>query len=114
MGYGPGFALYTVLGGMACYSGLQLWKIYCGLDSARYPMRNYGDVGFRIFGKSARIFINALQSIQFYLNVTLCITQNGQGLAQMAVGKNGKGFLCCEFDHLHSGFTKLTAPSHCR
>ena len=113
MGYGPGLALYIVFAGMAVYSGIQLWKQFIGLDSPRYPMRNYGDVAFRIYGKSARIFINALQSIQFYLNVTLCITQNGQGLAQMAVGKNGKGFLCCESDRLHPAHERLTNTSHC-
>ena len=58
MGYGPGFGLYTAFGIMACYSGLQLWQIFVGLDSTRYPMRNYGDVAFRIFGKPARIGVN--------------------------------------------------------
>jgi hypothetical protein len=94
MGYGPGAALYTVFGGMAFYSGLQLWKIFIGLDSTRYPMRNYGDVAFRVFGKYARLVVNVLQSFQFLLNVTLLIESNGQGLAQMAAGANGNGFLC--------------------
>lgn len=94
MGYGPGFALYTVFGIMACYSGLQLWRIFVGLDSTRFPMRNYGDVAFRVFGSWARILVNVLQSFQFFLNVSLLITSNGQGLAQMAAGVNGKGFLC--------------------
>lgn len=94
MGYGPGFALYTVFGIMAAYSGMQLWKIFVGLDSTRFPMRNYGDVAFRIFGSWARIGVNVLQSFQFFLNVALLITSNGQGLAQMAQGENGKGFLC--------------------
>jgi hypothetical protein len=43
MGYGPGFALYTVFGGFAAYSGIQLWQIFVGLDSTRFPLRNYGD-----------------------------------------------------------------------
>lgn len=94
MGYGPGFALYTVFGLMACYSGLQLWRIFVGLDSTRFPMRNYGDMAFRVFGSWARILVNVLQSFQFFLNVSLLITSNGQGLAQMVVGLNGKGFLC--------------------
>lgn len=94
MGYGPGIALYTVFGGLACYSGLQLWRIFVGLDSTRYPMRNYGDVAFRIYGKSARICVNVLQSFQFFLNVSLIIESNGQGLAQMALGANGKGYIC--------------------
>jgi hypothetical protein len=94
MGFGPGFALYTVFGLMAGYSGMQLWKIFIGLDSTRYPMRNYGDVAFRIYGAWARIGVNVLQSFQFFLNIVLLIESNGQGLAQMAVGKSGNGFLC--------------------
>lgn len=96
MGYGPGIALYVVFGGMAFYSGLQLWKQFCGLDSPRYPMRNYGDLGFRVFGNWARLIINVLQSCQFFLNVTLLIESSGQGLQQMAAGKNGNGVLCCK------------------
>ncbi|CAI7635188.1 hypothetical protein N7533_004642 [Penicillium manginii] len=94
MGYGPGFALYTAFGAMACYSGMQLWHMFVGLDSTRFPMRNYGDVAFRIFGSWARIVVNFLQSFQFFLNVALLITSNGQGLAQMAAGVGGNGFLC--------------------
>ncbi|KGO74709.1 Amino acid transporter, transmembrane [Penicillium italicum] len=94
MGFGPGAILYTVFGVMACYSGMQLWRIFVGLDSTRFPMRNYGDVAFRIYGHWARIFVNVLQSFQFFLNVALLIVSNGQGLAQMAIGANGHGFLC--------------------
>lgn len=94
MGYGPGFALYTVFGALAYYSGMQLWKIFVGLDSTRYPMRNYGDVAFRIYGNWARVGVNFLQSFQFFLNVALIITSSAQGLAQMAAGANGNGFLC--------------------
>ena len=94
MGYGPGAALYTAFGLMAFYSGLQLWKIFIGMDSTRYPMRNYGDVAFRIFGPTARIVVNVLQSFQFFLNICLLIESNGQGLAQMAKGKSGNGYLC--------------------
>jgi hypothetical protein len=94
MGYGPGFALYTSFGVLAYYSGMQLWKMFVGLDSTRYPMRNYGDVAFRIYGNWARVGVNFLQSFQFFLNVALIITSSGQGLAQMAVGASGNGFLC--------------------
>ncbi len=54
-----------------------------------------GDLAFRLFGNWARMVCTILQSFQFFLNVALCIVANGQGLAQMAVGKNGNGFLCC-------------------
>lgn len=94
MGYGPGMILYTVFAIMAWYSGMQLWKCFIGLDSTRYPMRNYGDLAFRIFGNWARQGVNVLQSFQFFLNVTLLIVGNGQGLVQMAAGVGGNGYLC--------------------
>lgn len=102
MGYGPGAALYTSFGLMAFYSGLQLWKQFVGLDSPRYPLRNYGDLAFRIFGNWARLLVNALQSFQFFLNVALLIVSNGQGLAQMAIGKNGNGYICCKSERSES------------
>ncbi|KAF1957239.1 hypothetical protein CC80DRAFT_40790 [Byssothecium circinans] len=94
MGYGPGFALYTVFGGLAGYSGIQLWQIFIGLDSTRYPVRNYGDLAFRVFGTWARYLASILQSFQFFMNVALIIVTSGQSLAQIATGINGTGFLC--------------------
>ncbi|OAG09390.1 uncharacterized protein CC84DRAFT_1255453 [Paraphaeosphaeria sporulosa] len=94
MGYGPGFALYTVFGGLALYSSLQLWQMFIGLDSTRYPLRNYGDLAFRIYGNWARYLFNILQMFQFFLMVALITESNGQGLAQMAAGKSGAGVLC--------------------
>ena len=96
MGYGPGFALYTVFGALSTYSGLQLWQMFVGLDSTRYPLRNYGDMAFRIYGNWARTIMNVLQSFQFFLNVTLIIESNGAALSQMSAGKSQTGFLCCE------------------
>ena len=89
-----GITLYVVFGAMAFYSGIQLWWQFTGLDSPRYPMRNYGDLGFRLYGKWARTLINILQSCQFFLNVTIIIEASGQGLQQMAAGVNGTGVLC--------------------
>jgi hypothetical protein len=94
MGYGPGFALFTVFGGLSCYSGLQMWKVYMCMDSTRFPLRNYGDAAFRVYGAWARILVNLLQVFQLLLNVVQIIVNNGQGLAQMAVGKDGKGYIC--------------------
>jgi hypothetical protein len=94
LGYGPGAALYIVFGFLAAYSGLQLHRIFVGLDSTKFPIRNYGDLAFRIFGGPARIGFNVLQSFQFFLGVVLLIVSSAQGLAQMAAGPNQKGFLC--------------------
>ncbi|KAF2451894.1 hypothetical protein P171DRAFT_515817 [Karstenula rhodostoma CBS 690.94] len=94
MGYGPGFALYTVFGSLALYSSLQLWQMFIGLDSTRYPLRNYGDLAFRVYGNRARYLFNILQMFQFFLMVALITESNGQSLAQMAAGSSGTGFLC--------------------
>lgn len=107
MGYGPGFALYTVFGGFACYSGIQLWQMFLGLDSTKYPLRNYGDLAFRVFGKWARYLFNILQTFQFFLMVALLTESNGQGLAQMAAGKKGTGFLCCTFRTLSFSYEQV-------
>ena len=66
---------------MAGYSGYLLWKIYLGLDSYEFPLRNYGDLGFRIFGSPARHAINILQSLQLCLICGQVIIQNGQGIS---------------------------------
>ncbi|GAB7363018.1 hypothetical protein MBLNU230_g3312t1 [Neophaeotheca triangularis] len=94
LGYGPGAALYAVFGFMAFFSGLQLHNQFLGLDSEKYPVKNYGDLAYRIFGGWARHVVNVLQSLQFFLNVTLLIVSKGQGLAQLAKGPSGNGFLC--------------------
>jgi amino acid transporter len=54
----------------------------------------FTSTGFRVYGNWARIIINVLQSFQFFLNVVLLIESNGQGIAQMAAGINGKGKIC--------------------
>jgi hypothetical protein len=94
LGYGPGVALYTVFAGFATFSGYLLWKQFLGLDSARYPIIGYGDLAYRIYGRTFRHLVNILQSTQFFLNVTILIVANGQSLAQLALGPSGNGFLC--------------------
>ncbi|KAK3669944.1 hypothetical protein LTR78_010195 [Recurvomyces mirabilis] len=94
MGYGPGTGLYVSFGVLACYSGAQLYQMFLGLDSTKYPLRNYGDLAFRLYGNWARVGVNVLQSFQFFMNVALLIVGNGQGLQQMAAGANGTGFIC--------------------
>lgn len=94
LGYGPGVALYTVFAAFAFISGYLVWHQFLGLDSAKYPMIGYGDLGFRIYGRPMRHFFNILQSLQFFLNVTLLIISTGQGLVQLAAGPSGTGYLC--------------------
>lgn len=58
--------------------------MFLKLDSDRYPMRTFGDLGYRIYGTWTRHGMNILQSIQLFFNVGVIIIGNGQGLSQMA------------------------------
>lgn len=84
MGWGPGIALFTVFAGLAIYSGYLLWDTFMGLDSYQYPIRSFGDLGFRLYGPWMRYLINSLQSIQLLLNVGLIVISNGEALSQVA------------------------------
>ncbi|ORY92825.1 transmembrane amino acid transporter protein-domain-containing protein [Leucosporidium creatinivorum] len=87
LGFLPGIAVYTVLGVVACYTGLLLWKMYMGLDSDRYPVRGYGDLAEKIVGGWARHTVNILQSVQLIFNVAVVILGNGQSLSQISHGR---------------------------
>jgi hypothetical protein len=76
--------MYFFLGVMAFFAGWQIWRMFLKLDSDRYPMRTFGDLGFRIFGTNTRHAMNILQSIQLIFNVGVIILGNGQGLSQMS------------------------------
>lgn len=64
------FLKYVVVGVMALYTGLILWRLFVRLDSERYPLRSYGDMAERLFGRAARHVVNVLQSIQLVVNVS--------------------------------------------
>ncbi|TPX14553.1 uncharacterized protein E0L32_005245 [Thyridium curvatum] len=84
MGWGPGIALYTVFAALAGYSGYLLWDIFMGLDSYEYPVRSFGDLGYRLYGPWMRYLFNFLQAIQLLLNVGLIVISNGEALSQAA------------------------------
>ncbi|KAI0094160.1 transmembrane amino acid transporter protein-domain-containing protein [Irpex rosettiformis] len=85
VGYVPGVILYLIMGGVACYTGLILWKLFCALDSEHYPVRTYADLGERIFGTWFKNLCTVLQSLQLIINVgTICLS-NAQSVAQIAV-----------------------------
>lgn len=69
---------YTLLFILAVLGGQILWRLYMKLDSSRYPVKNYADIGERIFGKFVRHFFNILQSIQLLLNVGLLTLGSAQ------------------------------------
>ena len=89
LGWGPAVSLYTIFGALSGYTGYQIWRIFIQMDSDRYPMKDFGDLGFRVFGTWARQLFNVLQSFQFFLNVGLIIITSGQSISQMS-----KGSLC--------------------
>ncbi|PWY86749.1 hypothetical protein BO70DRAFT_288394 [Aspergillus heteromorphus CBS 117.55] len=87
VGYGPGVALFIVFGAFAGFSGWILWQVFLALDSTRYPLVNFGDTYFRIYGPWARHFVNVGQSLQLLLSVSVLILGNGQTLSQLADNK---------------------------
>ncbi|KAI1441423.1 transmembrane amino acid transporter protein-domain-containing protein [Annulohypoxylon stygium] len=108
LGYGPGVALYTVFGAMSYYSGWILWKVFCGLDSNKYPIRGYGDFFFRIFGAGTRHFVNVAQALQLLLTVSVLILSNGQSISQISRGSSGNSmgicFVACMLIFMAAGF----------
>jgi len=111
MGYGPGISLYAIFGALAGYTGWQvcfimsgpfgvnllttsqLWRMFLQLDSDRYPMSNYSDIAYRIYGPFARHIVNVLQSVQLFCLVGVIIIGNGQGLYQ--INGNICYVVCC-------------------
>ncbi|KAK4973984.1 hypothetical protein LTR28_010934 [Elasticomyces elasticus] len=73
-----------ILGPFGVPSGWMLWKIFLGLDSYHYPLNTYGDLAFRIYGRTARYLMNSLQTIQLLCNVGAIIIANGQALSQVS------------------------------
>lgn len=55
-----------------------------GLDSYEFPIKAFGDIGFRLYGWPVRIAFNVLQAIQLVLNVGLIVISNGEALSQAA------------------------------
>lgn len=55
-----------------------------GLDSYEFPIKSFGDIGFRLYGWPIRIVFNVLQAIQLVLNVGLIVISNGEALSQAA------------------------------
>jgi amino acid permease len=94
MGYFVGIVLYIVFGFFALYCGLILWRLYIHLDSDRYPVKTYADLGERIFGRSFRLMCTVLQSLQLIVNVGVICLGNGASLSQIVAGSNGTGYIC--------------------
>lgn len=68
---------------MAGYSGYLLWDMFLGLDSYQFPVRTFGDLGYRLCGRWMRYLFNILQGIQLILNVGLIVISNGIALSEV-------------------------------
>ncbi|POY72763.1 hypothetical protein BMF94_4170 [Rhodotorula taiwanensis] len=86
MGMGPGVALYIIFGIIAFITGCMLNYQFLHLDSIRFPVRTFGDLGGRLMGTWMRHLCSFLQAVQLILNVGLIQLSNGQGVAQIAAG----------------------------
>lgn len=68
LGYGPGVLVYTGFFIMAFCSGQILWRMYLAMDSERYPVKCYADLGERTYGPVIRHAFNILQSLQLLVS----------------------------------------------
>ncbi|KAF2105427.1 transmembrane amino acid transporter protein-domain-containing protein [Lophiotrema nucula] len=84
LGWGPGIALFTVFGFMAGYSGYLIRHVYLGLDSYQFPIRNYGDLGFRTWGTTARYVTNIMQALGLLLILGQVTIQYGLNISQVS------------------------------
>ena len=55
-----------------------------GLDSYEFPVKSFGDLGFRLYGQPIRYLFNILQALQLVLNVGTIVVSNGEALSQAA------------------------------
>jgi hypothetical protein len=79
-----GVALYTVFGFMAGYSGYLIWRVFLGIDSYEFPARNYGDLGFRTWGTTARYVTNIFQALGLLLILGQVTIQFGENISQVS------------------------------
>ncbi|KIJ45773.1 hypothetical protein M422DRAFT_166077 [Sphaerobolus stellatus SS14] len=99
VGWVPGIYILLFIDGflvglIALYTGLILWRLYIRLDSLRYPLRTYADIAERIFGKAARHTCTILQSVQLLVNVATICLSNGQALSELTQNGTGMGGVC--------------------
>ncbi len=75
------------LGLLAFFSGIALSYLFGKLDSDRYPVTTYSDIGVRIFGPFFKYVLTFLQTVQLIINVGTLILSNAQSLAQISMNK---------------------------
>lgn len=83
MGFGAGVLTYVFFYLLAVFAGQVIWRLYLDMDSSRFPVVCYADLGERTFGRFIRHLFNIFQSGQLFFNVALLINGNAQTLAQL-------------------------------
>lgn len=85
----PHLTLFSTwqMGLIAFYTGIILNYLFCKLDSDRYPIATYSDIGHRVMGSWMRHLCTVLQTLQLIVNVGTLILSNAQSLAQISSGK---------------------------
>ncbi len=71
MGYGAGVLTYSFFYLLAVCAGQIIWKMYLSLDSSRFPVVCYADLGERTFGRFIRHVFNVFQSLQYVFYFSL-------------------------------------------
>lgn len=94
LGFATGAIMYVFMGLAAFYCGLLLNALYLRVDSDRSPVRNYGQLCYRILGPYAKIVSDILMIIQLVVNCGTIMLSNAQSLSQIIAGPNGNGHLC--------------------
>jgi hypothetical protein len=97
LGYGPGVLVYTFFFILAFCGGQVLWRLYMKMDSERYPITCYADLGERTYGKIVRHCFNILQTLQLLFNVAILIIGCGTKLTTIIHYKHCYIAICVYF-----------------
>ncbi|KAJ3496480.1 hypothetical protein NLG97_g2627 [Lecanicillium saksenae] len=84
LGWGPGIAFYVSFGLLAGYSGYLIYRMYLGMDSYQFPVKNYGDLGYRTMGPFGRHIANVSQALSLVMLVGQITLQFGLNISQVS------------------------------
>lgn len=69
---------------MGGYSGYLIWRVFMGVDSHQFPVKNYGDLGYRTWGKYGRHVTNILQAVSLLFLVSSVTLVFGLNISQVS------------------------------
>lgn len=69
---------------MGGYSGYLIWRVFLGVDSYQFPVKNYGDLGYRTWGKFGRHLTNILQGVSLMFLVASVTLVFGLNISQVS------------------------------